>query len=328
MARLDYRRLARKTAGIADGVRGMTRTLTALAAVVLMLPGCALTGSGAVEVGQWVNDRGEVVEESVVMARLRASDIALLGEVHDSEAIHRKQQAVLNALEGPVVLAMEQLDLGEGHAVAMNTDIGSQNARERAERGGFDFEGWGWDHYDGLFELATSRRWPLWPLNLPRSQAIAVAMAPEAQWRDRLHAADAEAIERFSPRLELPAVDHDGLVDDMQQAHCGQMGREAARGMARAQVARDILMADALIRAREDRPGHRVMAVMGNQHARLDRGVGYWLEHSDRKETGAVVALGMWPSNAFDSLSAITGAYDFVWIADPIERDLDCEGRD
>ena len=326
MARLDYRRLSRTTSGKADKVRGLTRRLAALAAVVVILPGCALTAPGSVAVGQWVNDRGEVVPESVVMARLQASDIALLGEVHDSEDIHRKQQAVLNAVDGPVVLAMEQLDLGEGHAAAMNADIDSQNARERAASGGFDFDGWGWNHYQGLFELATSRRWPLWPLNLPRSQAIAVAMAPEADWRDRLRRADIEAIERVSPRLELPSIAQASLINDMQQAHCGQMGREAARGMARAQVARDILMADALIRAHDERPGHRVVAVMGNQHARLDRGVGYWLEQSDRQEADDVVALGMWPINAVGSLSAITGAYDFVWIADPIERKAACGG--
>ena len=303
---------------------GPGRMLIGLVLAILSA-GCASNAPEAVEPGQWFSAKGEPVSQKAVLARFRDADIILLGEVHDSRPVHRKQLALLRGVEGPVVLALEQLDLRGEAASAMNAEVDRHTARERAERGGFDFDAWGWANYAGLFELATARRWPLWPLNLPRSKAIAVAMAGDGGWREPLEASEVEAIERLgtAPSLSKPATGR--LVEDLQQAHCGQIDAAMAQGMARAQVARDILMADALVRARGRYPAHRVIGVMGNQHARHDRGVPYWLERMATQSAGDVIAIGMLPSDSFDTLSEAASAYDFVWITEPVERDLGCE---
>lgn len=305
-------------------VLGLRYWLAGLALATL-LAGCAATGTANIEVGTWVDRNGERVHESAVLDRIRAADVVLLGEVHDSSAVHRKQVTMLRAIDRPVVLALEQLDLGvPGSPDVMNDDLGEQGPKSRAKQGGFDFEGWGWEQYAGLFEQATVRQWPLRPLNLSRQKAFAVAMARDDAWREHLQAAEIETIERFGPALALPDELQTDLMADLQEAHCGHIDAESARGMARAQVARDMLMADALLQARLDYPARLVVGVMGNQHARLDRGVGYWLQRSagDRQDT---VAIGMLPIDSAQRLSEASRAYDFVWIIEPVDRDVGCE---
>ena len=294
-------------------------------ALTMMLTGCASNAPGAVEPGYWFDGNGNRVDESAVVARFHDADIVLFGEVHDSEPVHRKQLELLGELAGPVVLALEQLDLGGQDAYAINSKVAELGARERAKRGGFDFDGWGWSNYRGLFEMATSRQWPLWPLNLPRDKAIAVAMARDDGWAEHLQNAEIEAIERFGSIPALPESAQARLVRDLQQAHCGRIDAAAARGMSRAQIARDMLMADALARAASRYPAHLVVGVMGNQHARRDRGVGYWLDRPEMHSTADVVAIGMLPVDSFETLSEAAASYDFVWITEPVERNIDCD---
>lgn len=295
-------------------------------AVALLLAEVDATASESVSVGEWVDARGEVVPETWVLDRLRQADVALLGEVHDGKAIHRKQRELLRRIDRPVVLAMEQLDRASaGSRLVLNEQAGSLSARERARKWGFDFDGWGWDQYGELFELATARGWPLWPMNLSRERAFAVARAGDSDWRQQLSAADAAEIKRLSPELSLPEERQKQLLADLQDAHCGRMPPAHLGGMARAQVARDVLMASALVDARGEYPGHLVVAVMGNQHARKDRGAGYWLTRAAGNKPARLVSVGMLPIDSFDDLSAAVGPFDFVWISEPIERESPCE---
>ena len=296
--------------------------------IAAVLAGCVTGGPRAVEPGQWFDANGVPVSESEVLSRAAEADILLLGEVHDSASVHRKQVAILRELDGPVVLGLEQLDLGEADGSVINAVPSSLSPRERAERGGFDFDGWGWANYAGLFELATSRDWPLWPLNLSRQKAIAVAMAGDEGWREHLTPGEIAAIEQIGPTLTLPNPAQASLVRDLEQTHGGQMGADAARAMSRAQIARDILMADALVRAMSRYPAHRVVGVMGNQHARRDRGVAYWLDRPELKTTNTVMAVGMLPVDTFEKPSAAAAVYDFIWTTEPVERDdIRCDSR-
>ena len=284
------------------------------------LTGCAST----TEVGQWVASNGDPIDEAIVLERMRESDVVLLGEVHDSTQAHDKQVEMLRALDDPLVLALEQLDFGTEKRVPSNEGEKSLDARERATRLGFDFDGWGWRHYRGLFEVATARHWPLLPLNLSRQRAFAVAMADEDGWREPLEADQIEAVERLGGRLALPDAQQAELVADLEQAHCGRFDQAMATRVARAQVARDMLMADALLRARADYPSQRVVGVMGNQHARRDRGVGYWLDRAASESVRKVLSIGMLPSDSIETLSTSAAAFDVVWIIEPVDRDVDC----
>lgn len=308
------------------GARWIGRMSVIPCVVALLLLTVDAAASELASAGEWVDAAGQVVPEERVIDRLREADIALLGEVHDASAIHRKQLELLRRLDRPIVLAMEQLDRDAIDSVtAVNEPKGSLSARDRARRAGFDFEGWGWEEYGALFEMATDQGWPLWPINLSRERGFALAQAGKSGWRQQLAATDLAAIERFSPDLKLPD-ERQQLMADLRDAHCGQLPAAHARGMARAQIARDVLMAAALSDARIEYPAREVIAVLGNQHARKDRGAGYWLEGADHIEPARVVSVGMLPIDSFDDLSVAAGRYDFVWLTESIERDSPCEG--
>ncbi len=264
---------------------------------VLLVFSCARAETSTL-VGSWWDAKGQSVTENRALDRLRDAPVILLGEVHDSQPIHRRQVELLDAFEGPVLLALEQLDLGgNGRMIEQLNAESYANGRARAEAGGFDFNGWGWDHYGPLFDWATNYQVPLWPLNLSREKAMAVAMADGNGWRGEFDE-DARAwIDEIAPDLSLPTEQQRRLVDVLEQSHCHEIPSAMSSLMVRAQVARDVLMAKAIMRARESYPKHKTVAVMGNQHARQDRGVKYWLGQVAEKRRPDVLSVAMVPIN-------------------------------
>lgn len=219
---------------------------------------------------------------------------------------------------------MEQLDRrGEGEIARMN-DNALVDGRKRAEAGGFDFDGWGWDQYGRLFDWAAQDQAPLWPLNLSRDRAMAVAMADGDQWRDQMDSGTLAWIDNLSPSLSLPDDQQDELIDVLERSHCQEIPSSMSSRMLRAQVARDLVMAEAIMAARDAHPDHRVVAVMGNQHARLDRGVGHWLSRLGEDERPVIMSVGMVPINHLGANPGPDDAFDLMWVAPEVVRDDPC----
>ena len=59
---------------------------------------------------------------------------------------------------------------------------------------------------------------------------------------------------------------------EVLKAHCGQLPLSMAAGMAKAQIARDIVMTEKLLQQ-----NRRSILIAGNGHVRKDIGVAYWL---------------------------------------------------
>lgn len=277
-------------------------------------------------VGSWWDAQGKSVTDDKALDRFRNANVILLGEVHDSEPIHRRQVELIDELEGPIVLALEQLDLGgEGKIGRLNSE-NFENARARARAGGFDFDGWGWEHYGPLFDWATESQVPLWPLNLSREKAMAVAMANDTGWRDQLGDDALAWIDQIAPNLSLPDAQQRGLVEILEQSHCQEIPSDMSSRMVRAQVARDVLMANAIVGAREAYPKHQIVAVMGNQHARLDRGVGYWLGLVAEKSRPEVLSVAMVPLNHLSASEAPDSddAFDLRLVMPKVDRPNPC----
>ncbi|MFP4251316.1 MAG: ChaN family lipoprotein [Guyparkeria sp.] len=289
----------------------------------LLLTMCFSACAESIEVGSWWNGQGDSIAESKALSRLNGASVILLGEVHDSPETHRRQLELLKALDGPVVLGLEQLDRAGADRVDRLNGETFASGRARAEAGDFDVEGWGWEHYGPLFDWAWQNRTPLWPLNLSREKAMAVAMAEGDDWRESLDPTTSAWIERWAPDLSLPDDEQGELVEVLERSHCREIPDAMARRMVRAQVARDLVMAEAIMASREAYPSYRVVAVMGNQHARLDRGVGYWL---DRVVEGNpdVLSVGMLPIDQMDVKPGAGDAYDLILIVPPISRDDPC----
>jgi len=189
-------------------------------------------------------------------------EVLLLGEIHDSAVGHAARADLLRAqIEAGwrPAIAMEQFDVGRQPALdaAMREcdDADCVVARMAPER-----SGWTWPHYMPVITLALQYRLPLYAANLSRADAskvvkagFAAALSPELIARYRLDA--------------LPAKVLRAQEDEVRGSHC------LVEPMARAQIARDVVMAETL-RAHADRG---IVLIAGNGHTRGDIAVAYWL---------------------------------------------------
>ena len=135
--------------------------------------------------------------------------------------------------------------------------------------------GWDWPLYRPYLELALQYDLPIVAANLSRAQAGQVirdgyASVFDAAARARL------GLERL-PEEFLAA--HARAVDD---GHCNLLSPESAARLARAQIARDALLAEAI---RPHLNGRGVVLLTGNGHARNDIGVPFFLDAAERART-------------------------------------------
>lgn len=194
--------------------------------------------------------------------------VVLLGEVHDNAAQHKLRLTALRQLAANgarPAIAFEQFDREH------QSDI----ERARRERpADVDYliaqakgnPGWDWDYYRPFVALAFEYDLPIIAANLSNGKASQVAMDG---WRVLF---DAKARNELTLD-ELPAYfwrKHEAAI---ASGHCNLLPAEALPAQARAQIARDIVLAQSI------RPylAGGVVLLAGNGHVRRDIGVPFWL---------------------------------------------------
>lgn len=192
----------------------------------------------------------------------------LLGEVHDNAAGHAARATVLRGLlerGWRPAIAMEQFDSGQQPALdaAMRdcADADCVLARTASAK-----SSWTWDYYKPVIALALEYRLPLLAANLSRQDASKVV-------GDGFGAAlPAEMVARY--RLEaLPADLLAAQEAEVRDSHCGKLPEAMVTPMAKAQIARDVVMAETM----RTHGVNGVVLIAGNGHVRRDIGVPYWL---------------------------------------------------
>jgi uncharacterized iron-regulated protein len=218
----------------------------------------------------WSARQGELVEEAALYRDLAQARFVLLGERHDNPDHHRLQaravKEVLRAGRRPAVV-FEMLELESQPA------IDRYRAQPAATAAGFgDAVGWNtsswppFTEYQPIFELLFTARLRILAGNLARASVRSLvkqgpSALPEAERRElRLD-------EPFPAELEAP------LIEELRASHCGHLPEQLLAPMALAQHARDARMARVLLGV-EEQPA---VLVAGSGHARLDRGVPYYL---------------------------------------------------
>jgi uncharacterized iron-regulated protein len=205
-------------------------------------------------------------------ARLRGDAVVLLGEVHDNAALHLRRWTVLRRAVSAgwrPAIAMEQFD------VDRQADI-ERARRERPGDAGHLIAqagraGWDWTHYRPVIELALAHALPLVAANLPDAQARRLVRedAPVV-----LGAARAGELGLDGPgAMPIDAAWRAAQQGEIARGHCDALPAALLPGMARAQFARDALMADALGR----HAARGAVLLAGNGHVRRDIGVPRWL---------------------------------------------------
>lgn len=192
----------------------------------------------------------------------------LLGETHDNAEGHRLRLAELErrvAAGWRPAIAMEQFDRENQSQLTKAQASCGDNTRcivDAAKGSGR----WEWAYYEPVIALAQRYQLPLIAANLSRADAgrvtktgFAAALSPELQSR--------YALDAVSPELLA------GQVAAVREGHCNQLPEDLLPGMARAQIARDVIMASVMLDA-----GRDVVLLAGNGHVRNDLGAPYWLK--------------------------------------------------
>lgn len=209
----------------------------------------------------------------------------LLGEVHDNAAQHAVRAAALRRLlEGGArpAIAFEQFDRerqGDIDRARRETPAAGRTLAEHVIEQARPARGWDWRLYRPFVEMALQYDLPIVAANLSRADAMRVGAEGFAAVFD-------EATRRRHALDDLPPpflAAHEKEVDD---GHCNRMPADALPAMARAQIARDLAMAQAI------RPhvARGVVLLTGNGHARRDVGVPFFLAGD---EQALVIAIGL-----------------------------------
>lgn len=268
--------------------------LTAAAGV---LAGCAAPRAAERIVGE----NGEALGFETLVARARAADIVLLGELHDNAEHHAARARLVLALGGDVTVVAEQLD--RGRSVAPGPDV-----RTRLVAAGFDERGWRWPLHESLFAPLLAAGVPVLGGNAPQALVRRVAREGESAWP-----ADLAAV--ASAAGPLAGAGLAALDADLIEGHCGHLPPARLPAMRAAQTVRDASMWQALV----DAPGRRKVLVAGNGHVRRDYGVPRFAMAAPALK---LLSVGFWEEG-----DPITGApFDALWITRRAEREDPCAG--
>jgi uncharacterized iron-regulated protein len=251
---------------------------------------------------------GDATPEALARA-LATRPSALLGEVHDNPAQHALRAAALKrALEAGArpALAFEQFDRNQQRDIDR---VRRERPGDAAALVALGATGWRWEDYRPFLQLALDYDLPIVAANLSRADAFGVS---REGWRAVF---DDATIERL--RLDtLPEAFLAAHVQAAVQGHCDLLSAASALPFARAQIARDIVLAQSI------RPhlARGVVLLTGNGHARNDVGVPYWLAAPERR---GVVTIAL--VEAGEGADATPGRFDVVFATAAAERPDPCE---
>lgn len=232
--------------------------------------------------------------------------VLLLGETHDNGEGHRLRAEALRA----------RVDAGWRPAIAMEQfDREQQPALDTAMRDCKDADcvvakvvtaksSWQWDFYKPVITLALNYGLPLLAANLSRADAGKVI---GGGIDDML---DADLRRRYRLDEALPAEVLAAQVAEVRSGHCDMLPAEMLEPMARAQIARDVVMAETL------RPfaARGVVLIAGNGHVRRDIAVPFWLH----RQGLSTLSIG------YVEQAAAAGEFDEVHRIAAVERPDPC----
>jgi uncharacterized iron-regulated protein len=291
----------RSTAAVRAGLRGF-RLLSAVAGA-LALAACAAPAA---------HDEG--FSAPILAAQMERRPVVLLGEIHDNAQQHSvRVQALTLLLQAGLrpALAFEQFDRerqGEIDRVLSQTQADGVDRVGRLAALGA--RGWNWDLYRPFLELALQYRLPIVAANLSRADAMRVS-------QEGFGAVFDPAEQR---RLGLDRLSADLLQaqeEAVDEGHCHQMAEQMLPALARAQIARDAALAQAIGPYLQ----RGVILLTGNGHVRRDIGVPRFLPAQQRERVVSIALLERGtPADAEPA-----GAYDAVFRTPVQSREDPCE---
>ncbi|MBM3365117.1 MAG: ChaN family lipoprotein [Betaproteobacteria bacterium] len=248
---------------------------------------------------------GQEISERMLVDRLRAQDIVLLGELHDNAQHHALRAQLIQHIAG------DQLTV-----IAEHLPSGARVKREGPlladlEAAGFDAKGWQWPLHSPLFDAVSGAKLPLIGGNLPKG------FSKQLFWQGE--SALPTAMARAYKTASLSADASRQLDQDLINGHCGKLPEKYLQPMRLVQRATDLSMAQALL---DHVPS---VLVAGNGHVRKDYGVPQVL--GAIAPALKITAVGFYEADSprEELVKSLAGRYDIVWLSKPAERADPCE---
>jgi uncharacterized iron-regulated protein len=235
--------------------------------------------------------------------RLQGNAIVLLGELHDNPEHHRLRAQVLRralAAGWRPAIVMEQFDRERQADIERARSERPHDAQHVIDLAtppkGARSGNWNWDYYRPFVELALEYGIPLIAANLSNADTGRVA----AKGYGAVFDAESQKKLRLN---EVAPVELQAMQErEIEAGHCNALPQSALPAMARAQFARDAVMASIL----SSHAGNGAVLIAGNGHVRRDIGVAFWLNPALRARTLAVGYLetdgSVAPDQAFDAV--------------------------
>lgn len=211
--------------------------------------------------------------QDVTSALALPADLAVLvlGEAHDNPHHHKLRAKIVAGKAKSIV--MEHLRADQQAGVDAFNDFNARAARPanlQDFKTKVDWANGGWDKYplDPLLTAVVRARVPVYAGDPPRDTIRKIAkeglgvLKPEDEKRLALD-------QPLGPKLDAVSA------EEIEGSHCGMLPNTAIPKMALAQRYRDAYLADATLKAAADH-GQAVL-LTGNNHARTDRGVPWYI---------------------------------------------------
>jgi uncharacterized iron-regulated protein len=239
-----------------------------------------------------------------LLSDMMASDVVILGEIHDNPAHHQIQQEVVAAIRPKAVVweMLTEVDAGRITSVLITDPERMAQVLRWAQSGWPEFA-----MYYPIFKAAPEAR--IYGGNVPREAAVAAMQAGPAV----AFGADAA---RYG--LTIPLTDDEQTARENHQmaVHCDALPASQLAPMVSIQRLRDAVLARAVLTALEE-TGGPVAVITGNGHARKDWGIPVYLVRM--QPTLRVFAVGQSEAGQLD------GQFDAVIDSPAVDRADPCD---
>lgn len=212
------------------------------------------------------SEKGKMISEEELIARLASARVVLLGEDHDNLEQHQKQARFIELLQKKtkVVIGMEFFEMQQQAILEgwVNQEIGEKELLEKS--GWFKKVGFHYRHYKPIMDVARKYAIPTYGVNIPRSEVRQVS-------RGGWDALSQEQKTKFSPLEKDP--EHRYLIQRMLGKFAVMAGKEFSTVYA-AQCLWDAAMATHILEIlSQHEEGTTMVVIAGNGHVSYDLGI-------------------------------------------------------
>lgn len=264
---------------------------------------------------------GSLLSINGLAKALAPADVVVIGEYHGHHGSHLLQSLVRSALyqqRPQQVLTMEQFTLDDQRE--LDRYLAGQTGEEELIA---DTDAWSnyKASYRPLVEFSKNRNIPVVAANAPADIVRCVGRRGET-WLNQLEPAQRDRLPE-KPFVDTPAY-RDKFFRIMGGAHGSGEGQsetsQRLKNSYKAQLLRDNTMADQVIEALQDNPGHQVVHLTGTFHAEDRLGMVAVLEKKRPDLEVVVISPVFWQagSSLADQLETNRGKGDFLYFLQPL----------